>query len=141
MLAGDKCDVYRATNVMSHGWQHFLKIYDGGRQMWCPPGDKCDVPWLSGIYRHRFQNSPQEVNVKPQKNWNSVLSFMYCSFGIIKQLLPPSEVDITIVHPRDVVFPWAKARGKTTSLRWTIVMGVFPFRLSCKIQVKKGKKY
>jgi hypothetical protein len=38
------------------------------------------------------------------------------SFGIIKQLLPALVVNIIIVHPWDVVFPPAKALGKTTPL-------------------------
>ena len=42
----------------------------------------------------------------------------YCkqSFDIIKQLLPALAVNIIIVHPWDVVFPWAKALRKTTPL-------------------------
>jgi cAMP phosphodiesterase len=31
-------------------------------------------------------------------------------------------VNIIIVHPLDVVFPLAKALGKTTPLRWTLMM-------------------
>ena len=38
---------------------------------------------------------------------------LICSFGIIKQLLPSYEVNIQIVYPRRVVFPRAKALGKT----------------------------
>ena len=30
--------------------------------------------------------------------------------------MPALEVTIIIVHPWDVVFPWAKAPGKTTPL-------------------------
>ena len=42
----------------------------------------------------------------------------YCewSLGIIKQLLPALAVNIIIVHPWDVVFPRAKALGKTRPL-------------------------
>jgi hypothetical protein len=38
------------------------------------------------------------------------------SFSIIKQLLPALAVNIIIDHPWDVVFPQAKALGKTTPL-------------------------
>ena len=36
--------------------------------------------------------------------------------------MPALAVNIIIVHPWDVVFPWAKALGKTTPLGWTIMM-------------------
>jgi hypothetical protein len=38
------------------------------------------------------------------------------SFSIIKQLMPALAVNIIIVHPWDVAFPWAKVLGKTTPL-------------------------
>ena len=48
---------------------------------------------------------------------------MYISFWYnIIQLLLPLKVNIIIVHPWDVVFPRALARGKTTSQGWTIMM-------------------
>ena len=36
--------------------------------------------------------------------------------------MPALAVNIIIVHPWDVVFPLAKALGKTTPLRWTLMM-------------------
>jgi hypothetical protein len=49
--------------------------------------------------------------------YRNVSIYQFCfasSFSIIKQLMPALEVNIIIVHTWDVVFPRAKALGKTT---------------------------
>jgi hypothetical protein len=48
-----------------------------------------------------------------KRNKSDAKNFASC-FSIIKQLMPVLAVNIIIDHPWDVVFPQAKALGKTT---------------------------
>ena len=51
--------------------------------------------------------------------------------------MPALAVNIIIVHPWDVVFPLAKALGKTTPLGWTIMMFTLSAGNTCIVLAKK----
>ena len=81
---------------------------------------KFQSKWDNSIVSHGTSIIVHRSNRKLSPNpFFSQTVLSYCSFGIIKQLLPSYKVNIKVVNPREVVFPRAKALGKTTSLGLT----------------------
>jgi hypothetical protein len=82
-----------------------------------------------GIYTFFLSNLAKQRFIL--MSWKYILTFnakkkklskSITKINDIIQLLPALKVNIIIVHPRDVAFPQALARGKTTSQGLTIMM-------------------